>query len=531
MATTLAKGDLGPELERLRDRADELAGRLGSTAVGSRTLGRERALLRLVGVGGIDREGRPLAAEVVDRYVSGHPDRLASGVGLPFAIALIEYDVAPQQLALDVAGGTLDLAMEAETLADPARRADAQALLDRLLQAAVDRIDANRVARRELVGVLGEHPRPWIGTTLLEASALDGAAEATELVRAGADLVRVEVPVGRELVLRLTELGQAIDTWRPSRDDEPDPAPSGSQRGLAQLRDALDRAAAERGAYVRLATAPAALAGPEGAVVAAFERADVVELDPMAEIVSTGVDPDRALADFAFAARVARRAGTIVHLGAGPLVVAPDLDAGVNSDPATRAGRALALQLLAVALAMRHGLEAADVIVGALPAWLSGEPEPAARAAAEVAIRRAALPDHALTFVEPPAPEGPSRWAAITGAVLPGEGAALILRRPAPGSAFSSVASAARAAAEVAGDLARSLGTRELAGAAREHAVATVASADRTLERLAAEGWAAITGAVGERGGLGRLGGDAVAPAAEDVDPLERLLGERATAS
>ena len=50
-------------------------------------------------------------------------------------------------------------------------------------------------------------------------------------------------------------------------------------------------------------------ATPEGDV-AAFERADVLELDPMAEIIGTGVDPERALADFAFAVQVVRRAGT-----------------------------------------------------------------------------------------------------------------------------------------------------------------------------------------------------------------------------
>jgi hypothetical protein len=67
----------------------------------------------------------------------------------------------------------------------------------------------------------------------------------------------------------------------------------------------------------------------------------------MAEIVANAVEPDRALADHAFAHRLARRAGTMIIVGPGPLVVAPDLSSGVPSDPATRAGRALALQLLA----------------------------------------------------------------------------------------------------------------------------------------------------------------------------------------
>ncbi|HEX5590808.1 MAG TPA: lysine 5,6-aminomutase subunit alpha [Candidatus Limnocylindrales bacterium] len=525
MASTVRPGDLAEELEAVRARAAGVAEELGAAASASRTLGRERAILRLIGVGGIDREGRPLAAEVVDRYVSGHPDRLSAGAALPFAMALLEYDVGPQQLALDVAGGTVDLAMEAEVLARPDRRAAAEDLLDRLVAAALDRIDANRTARRELLGVLGDTPPPWIGTTLVEASADGATGEATELVRAGADVLRVEVPVGRELAMRLGELGQEVLAWRPSRDDDPDPAPSGSQRGLARLRDGLDRAAAERGAYVRLAMVPAALASPEGAIVAAFERADVLELDPMAEIVGTGVDPERALADFAFAVRVARRAGTAIQLGAGPLVVAPDLDAGVNSDPATRAGRALALQLLAVALARRDGLDDGAVIVGALPGWLVDEPDAAARAAAEVALRRALLAGHPLAFIEPGGQDASGRWLAIMAGVVPGEGAGLVLRRPVPGPAFGPVASGTRAIADVARELEASLGPRQLTGIALDHAAGCLASALRTFDRLTGEGWSALTGSGPGRGGWGRLGGDAVAPAGDRRDPVDRALG------
>jgi len=524
MAPTLAPEDLAAEIARLREAAAALAAQLDVRATRLRTLGRERAILRLLGVGGIDREGRPLAGEVVDRYVGGRADRLASGIALPFAVALLEYDVAPQQLALDVAGNSVDLSLEAELLTEPQRRTAADDLLGRLLAAAVERIDANRTASRELLAVLGDRQPPWIGTTLLEPSAVDAASEASGLVRAGADLVRVEVPMGRELAVRLGELGREVTTWRPSHDDEPDPAPSGSQRGLARLREALDESAAERGAYVRLAMVPAALAGPEGAVVAAFERADLIELDPMTEIFGAGVDPERALADFAFAALVARRAGTLVHVGAGPLVVAPDLDAGVNSDPATRAGRALALQLLTVALGERHGLDAGAVIVGSLPAWLLGEPDAAARAAAEVAVRRALMPDYQASFVEPAGHEAPARWPAIVGAVLPGRETALVLRRPSIGVAFEPVATAARTSAEVARDLDAALGSRHLDGIARTHAAGAVASAEETLSRLAGDGWTALTGAAAELGSWGRLGGDAVAAAAEGLDPVERAL-------
>lgn len=460
MAPSLDMGEFAAEREQLIARARALGQSLAEVARGATTLGRERAILRLIGVGGVDREGRPLAAEVVDRYVSGRQDRLAAGIGLAFAVALLEYDSTPQSLALDVAAGLVDLGLEADLLANTERRASATEHLGRLIVGAVARIDANRVARRELLGVLGDSQPPWIGATLHEAGTEAAEGEAGALIRAGLDLLRVEVPAGRELATRLGELGHEIG-WRPRADDaDLEPAPAGSQRGLARLRTALDRAAAERGAYVRLAIAPTALAAPEGAIVAAFERADLLDLDPMGEIVVTGVDPERALADFGFAVRVIRRAGALIHLSAGPLVVAPDLDAGMNADPATRSGRALGLQLVTAEMAVASGLSADRIIVGALPAWITGEPDAAARAAAEVALRRALLPDHPLAFVEPAGAEPPNRWPAIASAVLPGSGVAVSIRRAQPGSGdATAMFSAARAAADVARDLEAALGS------------------------------------------------------------------------
>src|SRR5262249_29686260 len=149
-------------------------------------------------------------------------------------------------------------------------------------------------------------PRPWIGMTLDEPDVAGALGKMARLVSAGIDLIRVEIPVGRELADRLHEAGLDVPSWqprsRPQRGDgpAPEPAPTGSQRALAEIRVALDEAAAERRAYARLATASPALGAPEGAVVAAFERIDLTEANPMLEIVADGVDPDRALSDHAF---------------------------------------------------------------------------------------------------------------------------------------------------------------------------------------------------------------------------------------
>lgn len=536
-------------VDRLAERADTLAGAWGARARASTTVGQERALLRLFGVTGVDRSGRPLAGAAVDRWLGSTRDGLGGGIALPFAMALLEYDLDPLQLALDVGSGAVDLALEAELLRQPDRRAQAEGEARRLAGVAIDRMDADRVARRELLDLLGDARRPWLGTTLAEPD-LDGALdEVAMLAQAGFDLLRVEVPIGRELADRMHDAGLEVPEWRPAertdrpsrgeRSDQAGPsrsgrgpvgpddaelAPTGSQRALGRLRRVADGVAAERRGYVRLATAIPPLGVPEGAVVAAFERVDLVEADPVAEIVVGGVDPDRSLADHAFARRLHRRADTFVSIGPGPLVVAPDLASGVPSDPATRAGRALALQLLGVALARADGIAANRIVVGAYPGWLADEHDATARVLAEVTIRRRLFPDHIMRFDEPSGRYAESRsataWPALVAAALARSGeAALIMRSPKTDARRA--AEEGRVLATTAAEVAAATAKGALTGIADKHARAAVAVAAATLERLADLGWRAV---VGEGGATRRaLGGDAVAERTEGFDPLATL--------
>ena len=525
-------------IERLAERAETLAGAWGARARASTTLGQERAILRLFGVTGLDRSGRPLAGASVDRWLTSAHDGLGGGIALPFTMAMSEYDLDSQQLALDVASGAIDLALEAELLREPDRRAVAVADARRMVDAAVERIDADRVARRELVDLLGEAQRPWIGTTLAEPEVDEALDEAAALASAGYDLLRVEVPIGRELADRMESAGVAPPVWRPGertggrrRDDlDEETAPSGSQRALARLRRAADGVAAQRRGYVRLGTAIPPLGVPEGAVVAAFERVDLVEADPVAEIVVGGVDPDRSLADHAFARRFHRRADTFISIGPGPLVVAPDLVSGVPSDPATRSGRALALQSLGVALARADGIAPERIVVGAYPGWLAEEPSALARILAEVDVRRSLFPDQLIRFDEPS--DAPSRigaaWPYVVSNALTRTGPTALLMRTRRAE-MSEAALDARAAARTAAELASVSQRRALHGVAREHADAMLGAALTTLERLSDLGWRAVVGDPPRSAGRGRdaatwaIGGDAVAERTEAFDVLAPL--------
>ena len=537
--------DLGP-IDRLLELADTLAGAWGARALTCTTRGQERAMLRMFGVAGIDRTGRPLAAEVVERFIGDRLDRLAGGVSLPFAAALVEYDLTAQELALDIASGAVDLALEAEVLRDPGRRAAAEEAARRLTAAGLERIDANRTARLELLDLIGDAERPWLGTALRAPGAPTAIGEVAALVEGGVDVVQVSVPAVRELAEWLHDEGTDVPYWRPRPGpgspvptDPEEQAPSGSQRGLAAIRQALDGAAAERRAYARLATVCLPLAAPEQALVAAFERVDLVVADAMAEIFDGNVDPDRALADQAHAHRLLARSGASVLIGAGPLVVAPDLARGVPSSGATRAGRALALQVVGAALARRDGIPAERLLLGALPAWLIDERDPTAAAIAQVAVRAAIFDGHSLSFAEPqPAGRSAERWPPILAALLPlAPSTGLIVRTARAGSGsgtdagaggpgatgageIDGLARSTRAVVAVAREVAASIGPLAPLGAALAFAQDTVAAALVTLERLASEGWPSLVGEWPGGAARDRLGSDGVVERTDTFDPF-----------
>ncbi len=515
----------GAGLDQVRGLAMDLASSLGGDARASTTPGIERATLRLLAVNGLDRDRRPLAAAVVDRAIGDDAARLARGVLLPLAAAVGLYEASPLEVALDVASGTIDLDLEADALGDPARRQGVRDGASALVRAALARIDANRTARAELIHVLGEPQEPLL-VVPVRAGLVDRARpEAVALVAGGADQVIVDIPASRELVDRLAAPGGpadgALETARAPRADGEVP-PAGSQRALAEIRIAVDATAAERREYGRIAVIPRALGAPEAAVVAGFERLDAVWADPLTEIVSGGVDPARALADHSFARRLLRRAGCRIVIDPGPLVVAPDLEAGAPSPAVVRAGRAIALQALSVELARADGLPDAAIRIGVLPEWVLGERAAGAIAVATIAVQRRIFPGLGLTFIEPSGPgEIRDRWWQVRpiGTVVAGGAAATV--REVDGSTIAAAAAENRTAARIAAELVADAGAPRFGDAFDALVDGIAASAVRTLEALAADGWDAVLGRV-PAGGSRMAGGTTVRRGeAPDVPALE----------
>jgi hypothetical protein len=474
--------DLSGPAADLRAAASSLAASLHAAARLETTAACERAVLRLFGVTGLDRAGRPLAAEVVDRF-SGRTSAAGGDIALPFAVAAAVYELTPAELALDVAAGDVDLGLEAELLADPARRAGAEALIAAWVAGAWERFDANRTARAELLGLLGETATPRLAMELPGLRAGDLAGSLRRIVAEGADLVCVPVPRDREL---RRGLGEEVD--RTEADADPSSAPAGSQRGLAVIRAALDEAAAESGRYVRLATRSVGLAEPEQAIVAGFERIDAVFTDPLEAVVDFGVDPERALADHAFAVALLARSGASLVLGPGPMAVAREMTRGEPPDQPTRLGRSLALQALSVELSRCGGLPDERIAIAGLSRGPLDGPGGLLQGFVELALRRLVFAAHELILEEPVAGDlGPPWPVALTAWLGAGTAPSLILARSM--TATATTVDGMRAAVGAAAALASASRVEAPRGEAALLAAQALEVAAATIRDLADHGW------------------------------------------
>ena len=309
-------------------------------------------------------------------------------------------------------------------------------------RSAIERIDADRTARRELLDCSARRRGRGSARRSPSPTSRARSTRSPALVAAGIDLLRVEVPIGRELADRLQAPGSrtsrpgAPGDSRAARADQPIDAtrrrPAASARS-ASSADSPTGSPPSAAATSGWPPSAPALGVPEGAVVAAFERVDLVEAGPdrrdrrRRRRRRTARSPTTPSPD-----RLHRRAGTLVAIGAGPLVVAPDLASGVPSDPATRSGRALALQLLGVALAQgrRHAPPTQDRRrrVSRLARRRADRPARASSPRSPSAGRCSRTP---VRSIEPPRrpPDRMAAWPHLLAAALVGAGDTVFVMR------------------------------------------------------------------------------------------------------
>lgn len=325
-------------VERCRDLAGAIVAPVEAFIAAHSTVSVERAVLRLLGVDGISAQEVPLPNTILDALP---PHERARGVALPFGKALAETGLEPAALAAEIAGGRYALDEFASTPQTAAR-----GVLARFVDSALERIAARREERAVRLAVLPQLPPPLLYVIVASGNIYEDRVAAVAAAEAGAQVIAVIRSTGQSL-LDFVPFGPTTEGFGGTY---------ATQANFAIMRAALDEASEKLGRYVMLTNYASGLCMPEIAVMAAFERLDMLLNDSMYGILFRDINMKRTFVDQHFSRMLNAAAGIIINTGEDNYLTTAD---AVEQAPAV-----LASQFINEEFAHRAGLPDAQIGLG-----------------------------------------------------------------------------------------------------------------------------------------------------------------------
>ncbi len=325
-------------VERCRRLAAAIADPVEAFIAEHSTVSVERGVLRLLGVDGITSEEIPLPNAVVDSIA---PEELGRGVALAFGKALAETGLSPQALGETIASGRSSLEEYGATPADAARGA-----LRPYVAAALARITGQRDERAVRLARLPQMPPPLLYVIVASGNIYEDRTAAVAAAEAGAQIVAVIRSTGQSL-LDFVPYGPTTEGFGGTY---------ATQANFAIMRAALDEVGERLGRYIMLTNYASGLCMPEIAVMAAFERLDMLLNDSMYGILFRDINMKRTFVDQHFSRMLNAYSGIIINTGEDNYLTTAD---AVDQAPAV-----LASQFINEEFAHRAGLPDRQIGLG-----------------------------------------------------------------------------------------------------------------------------------------------------------------------
>jgi beta-lysine 5,6-aminomutase alpha subunit len=362
-------------VERCRQLAAAIADPVEAFIAVHSTVSVERGVLRLLGVDGITTEEVPLPNAVVDSIA---PEKLGRGVALAFGKALAETGLSPQALAETIASGRHPLEEYGATPADAARGA-----LRPYVTAALARITGQREERAARLARLPQLPPPLLYVIVASGNIYEDRTAAVAAAEAGAQIVAVIRSTGQSL-LDFVPYGPTTEGFGGTY---------ATQANFAIMRAALDEAGERLGRYIMLTNYASGLCMPEIAVMAAFERLDMLLNDSMYGILFRDINMKRTFVDQHFSRMLNAYSGIIINTGEDNYLTTAD---AVDQAPAV-----LASQFINEEFAHRAGLPDRQIGLGDAYEIDPDLEDSFLYQVAQAQLAREIFPDAALKYMPP----------------------------------------------------------------------------------------------------------------------------------
>ncbi len=262
------------------------------------TVAVERTVCRLLGIDGVNEDGVPLPNILVDHLKE--KEALENGAAFYIALAMKALSITPQEIAVEVSEGRLDL-----TKLPHCDRFEMEIALTSMAKEMVDRIRRNRLDREKKLEEYGDKSGPYLYVIVATGNIYADIVQAKAAAKQGADIIAVIRTTGQSL-LDYVPYGATTEGFGGTM---------ATQENFRLMREALDEVGDELGRYIRLCNYCSGLCMPEIAAMGAMERLDVMLNDALYGILFRDINMKRTLVDQYFSRAINGYAGVIINTG------------------------------------------------------------------------------------------------------------------------------------------------------------------------------------------------------------------------
>jgi len=244
------------------------------------TVSTERTIVRLLGIDGIDDVDTPLPNVVIDHLKEA--GALPTGAAYWIGNAIVQTGKAPQEIAEEVAAGTLELHKLPTCTVEEAAEA-----LKPVIAKTFEQIDMQIAKRKEYLETIGEGKEPYIYVIVATGNIYEDVIQAQAAARQGADIIAV-IRTTAQSLLDYVPYGPTTEGFGGTY---------ATQENFRIMRKALDEVGEEVGRYIRLCNYSSGMCMPEIAAMGALERLDVMLNDAIYGILFRDINMQRTLVD------------------------------------------------------------------------------------------------------------------------------------------------------------------------------------------------------------------------------------------
>ncbi len=275
-----------------RSAAARIARDVADFAADKSTVAVERAILRLLGLDGVDEAGIPWPNRLVDCLPRDHlEDGVCYWIGQVLARRDCSLDEAARRLC------------EGDGLSD--EKVDWRSPIEELAEQSSHRIAGQKKRRRELCHRYPPARQPWFYCIVATGNIHEDVVQARAAAQQGAQVIAVIRSTAQSL-LDYVPFGATTEGYAGT---------FATQENFRIMRNSLDEVGKELGRYIFLCNYASGLCMPEIAAMGAQERLDMMLNDAMYGILFRDINMQRTLIDQFFSRRINGSAGIIINTG------------------------------------------------------------------------------------------------------------------------------------------------------------------------------------------------------------------------